>query len=69
MNLQMIFLSRCTIIRQIIKDSLIISVLLALGGGATYFISGRALKPIGEFSDKIEEVQLQNLSVSDRKPG
>jgi two-component system, OmpR family, sensor histidine kinase ArlS len=47
------------------RNSLIISVLLALlGGGATYFISGRALKPIGEFSDKIEEVQLQNLSDS-----
>ena len=30
----------------------------------TIFISGRALKPIGEFSDKIEEVQLQNLSDS-----
>ena len=47
------------------RNSLIISVLLALlGGGVTYFISGRALKPIGEFSDKIEEVQLQNLSDS-----
>lgn len=47
------------------RNSLIISALLALlGGGVTYFISGRALKPIGEFSDKIEEVQLQNLSDS-----
>ena len=47
------------------RNSLIISVLLALlGGGVTYFISGRALKPIGELSDKIEEVQLQNLSDS-----
>ena len=47
------------------RNSLIISVLLELlGGGVTYFISGRALKPIGEFSDKIEEVQLQNLSDS-----
>ena len=47
------------------RNSLIISVLLALlGGGVTYFISGRALKPIGEFSDKIEEVQLQNMSDS-----
>lgn len=47
------------------RNSLIISVLLALlGGGVTYFISGRALKSIGEFSDKIEEVQLQNLSDS-----
>ena len=47
------------------RHSLIISALLVLlGGGVTYFISGRALKPIGEFSDKIEEVQLQNLSDS-----
>ena len=47
------------------RNSLIISALLALlGGGVTYFISGRALKPIGEFFDKIEEVQLQNLSDS-----
>ena len=47
------------------KNSLIISALLALlGGGATYFISGRTLKPISEFSDKIEEVRAQNLSDS-----
>jgi len=47
------------------KNSLIISALLALlGGVATYFISGHALKPIGEFSDKIEEVQAQNLAAS-----
>ena len=47
------------------KNSLIISALLALlGGVATYFISGHALKPIGEFSDKIEEVQAQNLADS-----
>ena len=47
------------------KNSLIISTLLALlGGVATYFISGRTLKPISEFSDKIEEVQAQNLSDS-----
>ncbi len=40
------------------RNSLIISALLAiLGGVATYFISGHALKPIREFSDKIEEVQ------------
>ena len=47
------------------KNSLIISALLALlGGVATYFISGHALKPIGKFSDKIEEVQAQNLADS-----
>ena len=47
------------------RNSLIISVLLALlGGVAAYFISGHALRPIREFSDKIEEVQAQNLSDS-----
>ena len=47
------------------RNSLIITVLLALlGGVATYFISGHALRPIKEFSDKIEEVQAQNLSDS-----
>ena len=47
------------------KNSLVISALLALlGGVATYFISGHALKPIREFSDKIEEVQAQNLADS-----
>ena len=44
---------------------MIISALLAiLGGVATYFISGHALKPLREFSDKIEEVQAQNLADS-----
>lgn len=47
------------------RNSLIITVLLALlGGVVTYFISGHALRPIREFSDKIEEVQVQNLSDS-----
>ena len=47
------------------KRSLLISTLMALlGGVVTYFISGRALKPLYEFSDKIEEVQAQNLSDS-----
>lgn len=47
------------------RNSLIITVLLALFGGVvTYFISGHALRPIREFSDKIEEVQAQNLSDS-----
>ena len=47
------------------RNSLIISALLALlGGVAAYFISGHALKPIREFSDKIEEVQAQNLADS-----
>ena len=47
------------------KNSLLISAILALiGGGVTYFISGHALRPIREFSDKIEEVQAQNLAAS-----
>ena len=47
------------------RNSLIITVLLALFGGVvTYFISGHALRSIREFSDKIEEVQAQNLSDS-----
>lgn len=47
------------------RNSLIITVLLALlGGVVTYFISGHALRPIREFSDKIEEVQAKNLSDS-----
>ena len=47
------------------RNSLIITFLLALlGGVVTYFISGHALKSIREFSDKIEEVQAQNLSDS-----
>ena len=45
------------------KNSLFISTLLALlGGVATYFISGRALKPLADFSNKIEEVEAQNMS-------
>ena len=47
------------------RNSLIITVLLALlGGVVTYFISGHALKSIREFSDKIEEVQAKDLSDS-----
>lgn len=47
------------------KNSLVFSTLLALiGGVVTYFISGHALKPLKEFSDKIEKVQVQNLADS-----
>ena len=47
------------------KNSLIISAVLALlGGVATYFISGHALRPSRELSDKIEKVQAQNLADS-----
>ena len=47
------------------KNSLIITAVLALlGGVATYFISGHALRPIRELSDRIEKVQAQNLADS-----
>ena len=47
------------------KNSLIISAVLALlGGVVTYFISGHALRPLREFSDKIEKVQAQNMGDS-----
>lgn len=45
------------------KRSLLVSILFALlGGVATYFICGRALKPLRAFSAQIENVQAQNLS-------
>ena len=45
------------------RRSLLVSILSALlGGVATYFICGRALKPLSAFSDQIEKVQAQNLS-------
>ncbi len=48
------------------RKSLIFSVMMALFGGiVTYFICGRALKPLNEFSEKIEEVQAQNLADSE----
>ena len=47
------------------KSSLLFSMLLSLLGGViTFFISGHALKPLCDFSKKIEEVQAQNLSDS-----
>ena len=47
------------------KSSLLFSTLLSLLGGViTFFISGHALKPLCDFSKKIEEVQAQNLSYS-----
>ena len=43
--------------------SILITVIVALFGGAvTYFISGRALKPLREFSETVEKVQAQNLT-------
>ncbi len=43
--------------------SLLITAIVALFGGAvTYFVSGRALKPLREFSATVEKVQAQNLA-------
>lgn len=43
--------------------SLLITVVVALIGGAvTFFASGRALKPLKEFSETVEKVQAQNLA-------
>lgn len=48
------------------RKSFVFSVMMALFGGVvTYFICGRALKPLNEFSKKIEEVQAQNLADSE----
>lgn len=47
------------------NKSLLFSTALSLFGGiVTYFISGRALQPLSDFSKKIEQVQAQNLSDS-----
>ena len=47
------------------KKSLFFPIFLAiLGGVATYYFSGRSLKPLKEFSEKIEEVEARNLSDS-----
>ena len=48
------------------RQSLIITALMALLGGViTYFISGRALKPLRDFSDKIEKQQMAVVLRSD----
>lgn len=47
------------------NKSLLFSTVLSLFGGVvTYFISGRVLQPLADFSKKIEQVQAQNLSDS-----
>ncbi len=47
------------------RRSLLFSTLIALCGGVvTYFICGHSLKPLKDFSNKIEEVQAENLSDS-----
>lgn len=44
------------------RSLLITGVVALLGGAVTYFISGRALKPLREFSETVEKVQAQNLT-------
>ena len=44
------------------RSLLITAVVALLGGAVTYFVSGRALKPLREFSETVEKVQAQNLT-------
>ena len=44
------------------RSLLITAVVALLGGAVTYFVSGRALKPLREFSETVEQVQAQNLA-------
>nr|WP_296964850.1 HAMP domain-containing sensor histidine kinase [uncultured Mediterraneibacter sp.] len=44
------------------RSLLITAVVALLGGAVTYFVSGRALKPLREFSETVEKVQAQNLA-------
>ena len=44
------------------RSLLITAVVASLGGAVTYFVSGRALKPLREFSETVEKVQAQNLA-------
>ena len=44
------------------RSLLITGVVALIGGAVTYFVSGRALKPLREFSETVEKVQAQNLT-------
>ena len=44
------------------KSLLITAVVALIGGAVTFFVSGRALKPLKEFSETVEKVQAQNLA-------
>ena len=44
------------------RSLLITGVVALIGGTVTYFVSGRALKPLREFSETVEKVQAQNLT-------
>ena len=44
------------------RSLLITAVVALIGGVVTFFVSGRALKPLKEFSETVEKVQAQNLA-------
>ncbi len=44
------------------RSLLITAVVALIGGAVTFFVSGRALKPLKEFSETVEKVQAQNLA-------
>lgn len=44
------------------RSILITAVVALFGGAVTYFVSGQALKPLGEFSETVEKVQAQDLT-------
>ena len=41
---------------------MITAIVTMLGGAVTYFLSGRALKPLRDFSEQVERVQVRNLT-------
>ncbi|MBD9018150.1 MAG: sensor histidine kinase [Coprococcus comes] len=44
------------------RSLLITAVVALIGGAVTFFVSGRALKPLKEFSETVEKDQAQNLA-------
>ena len=44
------------------RSLLITAVVALIGGAVTFFVSGKALKPLKEFSETVEKVQAQNLA-------
>ena len=44
------------------RSLLITAVVALIGGAVTFFVSGRALKPLKKFSETVEKVQAQNLA-------
>ena len=47
-----------------INDWLITAIVTLLSGIIAYFVSGRSLKPLREFSDQVERIQMANLTES-----